>query len=123
MAFWCRKRERLAAESCGGQSLNFGLGNLDTFAWVGGFSSAPNTEPASELVPDAEAAKSQLRLLYLSCGNKDGLIRISQRMQRYLKEHEIPHIWNVDSYGHDPTHWRNNLYHFAQQLFQDAPAK
>src|SRR5688572_26864006 len=26
----------------GGQSLNFGLGNLDTFAWVGGFSSAPN---------------------------------------------------------------------------------
>ena len=26
----------------GGQSLNFGLGNLDKFAWVGGFSSAPN---------------------------------------------------------------------------------
>src|SRR4029079_11843590 len=25
----------------GGQALNFGLGNLDTFAWVGGFSSAP----------------------------------------------------------------------------------
>ena len=28
----------------GGQSLNFGLGNLDKFAWVGGFSSAPNTK-------------------------------------------------------------------------------
>ena len=28
----------------GGQALNFGLGNLDTFAWVGGFSSAPNTK-------------------------------------------------------------------------------
>ena len=27
----------------GGQSLNFGLGNLDQFSWVGGFSSAPNT--------------------------------------------------------------------------------
>ena len=26
----------------GGQSLDFGLGNLDTFAYVGGFSSAPN---------------------------------------------------------------------------------
>src|SRR4030095_3065279 len=25
----------------GGQSLNFGLGNLDKFAWIGGFSSAP----------------------------------------------------------------------------------
>ena len=30
----------------GGQSLNFGLAHLDTFAWVGGFSSAPNTKPA-----------------------------------------------------------------------------
>jgi len=28
----------------GGQSLNFGLGNLDKFAWVEGFSSAPNTK-------------------------------------------------------------------------------
>ena len=34
----------------GGQSLNIGLANLDTFAWVGGFSSAPNTKPAAELV-------------------------------------------------------------------------
>jgi enterochelin esterase-like enzyme len=103
----------------GGQSLNFGLGNLDTFAWVGGFSSAPNTEPAAELVPDPEAAKSQLRLLYLSCGNKDGLIRISQQVHRYLDEAGVPHIWNVDSHGHDATHWRNNLYVFAQRLFVD----
>ena len=36
----------------GGQSLNFGLGNLDKFAWVGGFSSAPNTKLPQELVPD-----------------------------------------------------------------------
>ena len=37
----------------GGQSLNFGLNNVDTFAWVGGFSSAPNTKAPAELVPDA----------------------------------------------------------------------
>jgi enterochelin esterase-like enzyme len=43
----------------GGQSLNFGLGNLDTFAWVGGFSSAPNTRRPADLIKDhAEAAKS-----------------------------------------------------------------
>ncbi|HPH33400.1 MAG TPA: alpha/beta hydrolase-fold protein, partial [Chitinophagaceae bacterium] len=35
----------------GGQSLNFGLGNLDVFSWVGGFSSAPNTKPPQELLP------------------------------------------------------------------------
>jgi enterochelin esterase-like enzyme len=26
----------------GGQGLNFGINNIDKFAWVGGFSSAPN---------------------------------------------------------------------------------
>jgi hypothetical protein len=35
----------------------------------------------------------------------------------------VPHVWNVDSYGHDPTHWANNLYHFEQRIFQDSPAK
>lgn len=107
----------------GGQSLNFGLGHLDTFAWVGGFSSAPNTKKPEELVPDADKAKQQLKLLWLSCGNKDGLINISQNTQRYLKSKEVPHLWNVDSHGHDATHWRNNLYYFAQLLFNDETTK
>ena len=102
----------------GGQSLNFGLGHLDTFAWVGGFSSAPNTKPSAELVPDPGAARKQLKLLYVSCGNKDGLINISQRVHRYLKEQDIPHVWNVDDHGHDGPTWANNLYHFAQRLFR-----
>jgi enterochelin esterase-like enzyme len=102
----------------GGQSLNFGLAHLDTFAWVGGFSSAPNTKRPAELMPDPEGAKKQLRLLWLSCGAKDGLLGISQGMHAYLKEHDVPHVWNVDSNAHDPTHWRNNLYHFAQHIFR-----
>jgi hypothetical protein len=36
----------------GGESLNFGLAYLDRFASVGGFSSAPNTKPPAQLVPD-----------------------------------------------------------------------
>src|SRR5665811_2268654 len=58
----------------GGQSLNFGLGNLDKFAWVGGFSSAPNTKKPEELVPDPTKTKEQLKLLWISCGDKDGLM-------------------------------------------------
>lgn len=102
----------------GGQALNFGLAHLDTFAWVGGFSSAPNTKPPAELLPDPRAAKEKLKLLYLSCGSKDGLIRISQGVHGYLKEKDVPHIWNVDGHAHDPTHWRNNLYYFLQRAFQ-----
>lgn len=102
----------------GGQSLNFGLGHLETFAWVGGFSSAPNTKPAAQLVPDPAAAREKLKLLWLSCGNKDGLLRISQGVHAYLKEKEVPHVWNVDGHAHDPTHWRNNLYYFLQRVFR-----
>ena len=102
----------------GGQSLNFGLGNLDRFAWVAGFSSAPNTKPPGELVADPEAARGRLKLLYLSCGNKDGLINISQGVQRHLKKHDVPHVWNVDDHGHDGASWGSNLYHFARKLFR-----
>jgi enterochelin esterase-like enzyme len=114
-----REHRALAGLSMGGgQSLNFGLAHLDTFAWVGGFSSAPNTRPPAQLVPDPTAAKKQLKLLWLSCGNKDGLIRISQGVHAYLKEKDVPHVWNVDGHGHDPTHWRNNLYYFLQRVFR-----
>jgi enterochelin esterase-like enzyme len=119
-----REHRALAGLSMGGgQTLNFGLGHLDTFAWIGGFSSAPNTKAPEELVPDPAKAKEQLKLLWLSCGNKDGLINISQRTQRYLKEKDVPHIWNVDSHGHDATHWRNNLYHFGQLIFNEEASK
>jgi len=102
----------------GGQSLNFGLAHLDTFAWVGGFSSAPNTKPPEGLVSDPAAAAQQLKLLWISCGNKDGLIRISQGVHAYLKEHKVPHVWHVDGNGHDATHWRNNLWLFSQRIFK-----
>lgn len=114
-----RESRALAGLSMGGgQSLNFGLANLDTFAWVGGFSSAPNTRPAAELVPDPDKATKQLKLLWLSCGNKDGLIRISQGVHSYLKEKKVPHTWHVDDHNHDFQHWKKALYQFSQLIFK-----
>lgn len=114
-----REHRALAGLSMGGgQSLNFGLAHLDVFAWVGGFSSAPNTKPPAELVPDPAAAREKLKLLWLGCGNKDGLINISQGVHAYLKEHDVPHIWHVDSHGHDGVEWSKNLCLFAQRLFK-----
>lgn len=102
----------------GGQSLNFGLNNLNTFAWVGGFSSAPNTMTPEKLVPDPEAAKKQLKLLWISCGDQDGLMTYSYRTHTYLKEKGVPHIWHVDSGKHDFLVWKNDLYLFSQLLFK-----
>jgi len=113
-----REHRALAGLSMGGgQTLNFGLAHLDRFAWIGAFSSAPNTKPPAALVPDPAATAKQLRLFWLSCGNKDGLIAISQGVHRYLKEHDVPHVWNVDDHAHDPAEWANNLHHFATRVF------
>lgn len=102
----------------GGQSLNFGLGNLDKFAWVGGFSSAPNTKPPEVLIPDPEGAKKKLKLLWISCGDKDRLITFSQRTHDYLQANDISHIFYREPGEHDFKVWKNDLYLFSQLLFK-----
>jgi enterochelin esterase-like enzyme len=102
----------------GGQSLNFGLGNLDKFAWVGGFSSAPNTKRPEELVPNPAAATSKLKLLFISCGDADGLLNVSKRTHDYLAEKGVPHIYYLEPGGHDFKVWKNGLYMFSQFLFK-----
>ena len=110
----------------GGQSLNFGLGNVDRFAWVGGFSSAPNTRPNAGLLKDAAGIAKDLKLLYVSCGDQDGLFSISQRVHEGLTDAGLSHLYRVIPGGkHDFEVWKASLYEFAQLLFRDpahAPA-
>ena len=103
----------------GGQSLNFGLGNLDKFAWVGGFSSAPNTKPPVELIPNPEEAKNKLKLLWISCGDKDWLLSFSARTHEYLAENGVNHVYRLIPEGqHDFKVWKDGLYGFTQLLFK-----
>ncbi len=105
----------------GGQSLNFGLGNLDKFAWVGGFSSAPNTKMPQELIPDPVKATQQLNLLWISCGDQDGLINFSKRTHDYLVANEVPHIYHVIPGGaHDFKVWKESLYLFVNLIFKGS---
>ncbi len=114
-----QKRRAIAGLSMGGgQSLNFGLGNLYKFAWVGGFSSAPNTKTPDKLLPNPEEAKKKLQLLWISCGTEDNLMRISTRTHEYLDQNKVPHIFYVEPGGHDFKVWKNDLYMFSQLLFK-----
>ena len=114
-----RESRALAGLSMGGgQSLDFGLAHLDLFPWIGGFSSAPNTHSPEQLVPDPAKATQMLKLLWLSGGDKDGLINIGQRTHAYLKEKNVPHIWHVNASGHDFNAWKNDLYLFSQLIFR-----
>ena len=119
-----REHRALAGLSMGGgQSLNFGLGNINTFAWVGGFSSAPNTKEPKALLPQTEDAKN-LKILWISCGDKDRLMRFSYRTHDYLDKYHIPHIFYVEPGEHNFTVWKNDLYMFSQLLFKAVdPAK
>ncbi|GAA0527864.1 alpha/beta hydrolase-fold protein [Chitinophaga japonensis] len=102
----------------GGQSLNFGLGNLDKFAWIGGFSSAPNTKVPEQLVPDPDEARQQIKLLWISCGASDGLISFSKRTHDYLQKNHVPHIYYIEPGRHDFKVWKNGLYMFSQLIFK-----
>lgn len=102
----------------GGQALNIGLTHLDSIAWIGGFSSAPDTKKPQELVPNSTETAKNIKLLYISCGNQDGLIFISQAMHNYLKQKNVPHIWQVDTGNHSMTVWSNDLYLFSQLIFR-----
>jgi enterochelin esterase-like enzyme len=102
----------------GGQSLNFGLGNLDKFAWIGGFSSAPNTKPPAELVPDVNAAREKIKLLFISCGASDGLLSFSKRTHDYLLQNNVPHIYFIEPGVHDFKVWKDGLFMFSQLIFK-----
>ena len=74
-----------------------------------------STKRSEDLLPDPTAAK-QLKLLWLSCGNRDGLIHISQDVHAYLKQKGVPHVWHVTDHAHDGPEWKQALYYFVQKL-------
>ncbi len=102
----------------GGQALNFGLGNPDVFAWVGGFSSAPNTKVPEQLIPRPDEIRNKLKLIWISCGDNDNLIMFSKRTHDYLLKNNIPHIYFIEPGIHDFKIWKSSLYHFSQLLFK-----
>ena len=116
-----RERRALAGLSLGGwQSLSFGLGHLNTFAWVAGFSSALQASPPPQLVRDPTAVSNRLKLLWVSCGDQDtGSFSMSEGLHRYLAERNVPHVWHIDvGGGHTAPVWKNDLYHLATLLFR-----
>jgi enterochelin esterase-like enzyme len=138
-----REHRAIAGLSMGGaQTINIGLGSLDKFAWVGGFSSAigvggargprggavaaPTTAPATPasnpladtLVPDPTATTKQLKLLWLSCGDRDSLLSANQSFHTALETKKVPHIWYLESGAHEWPVWKNDLYQLSQLLFR-----
>lgn len=114
-----RRSRALAGLSAGGaQALNFGLGHQGTFAWVGGFS-ASHTRDVNKLIPDPAATAKQMRLLWVSCGNKDPLwLDTNKTLNKELDALNVPHVWHLDSGAHEWKVWKVDLYRFSQMIFR-----
>ncbi len=102
----------------GGQSLNFGFGYMNLFAYVGGFSSAPTTKQPSVLVPDPAKVIQDMKVIFISCGLQDGLLNTSKGVHDYLTQKNVPHTWYAVNGGHDMTFWKDSLYQFAPLIFK-----
>jgi enterochelin esterase-like enzyme len=105
----------------GGQSFNFGFGNIDVFAWIGPMSSAPNTGNPTQIVSDPAAVKRDVKGIFIICGDADNLITNSEKWVTYLTMQQIPHVYQVEPGGkHDFNVWKPGLYHFAKMIFSDG---
>ena len=115
-----KKREdrAIAGLSMGGhESLFTGLTHPELFAWIGTFSAGLNAKAISEL-PQTNAQKANLRLLWMACGVDDALLKPNQVVIAALKAEGLP-VTAIETPGHHqwPV-WQDNLIHFAPLLFQ-----
>ena len=110
-----REHRALAGVSMGGAAaLATGVANADQFAWIGAFSGAGRrwSEP-----------RKKLRLLWLSVGHQDTMA--SEGMAAavaFFTEKNVPHQFHINSGGHEPKVWMNDLYHFVPLLFRVSHA-
>ena len=114
------KNRAIAGLSMGGaESLLNGLNNIDTFAWIGAFSSGGLGGKFASDFPSLNAAGSgRLRLLWIACGEQDHLIDDNRRLKAWLKSQNVS-FTDIETPGaHTWMVWRRNLIAFSTLLFR-----
>ncbi len=103
----------------GGQSLTIGLNHTDTFAWVGGFSSAvPGKDAVASALGSPDKTNAKLKLLWIACGKDDFLLQRNEEFIATLKDKGVRHEWLKTEGAHSWPVWRNYLADFAPRLFK-----
>ena len=120
-----RNSRAIAGLSMGGsESLMVGLNALDRFAWIGAFSTGGLNTNYPALFPNLNRETTrQLRLLWMGCGEQDGLLASNQRLSEWLTANGIHHTWVQTPGQHSFRVWRRYLADFAPLLFQDQRQK
>jgi enterochelin esterase family protein len=115
-----RDARALAGLSMGGtQSLFIGLNALEQFSWIGAFSSGGLDANFDQAYPDmSEKVNLRLRLLWIACGQQDGLIGLNRKLVDWLKAKGVQLTWQETPGTHSFTVWRRYLAELTPLLFQ-----
>jgi enterochelin esterase family protein len=105
----------------GAEALEVGLNNLDQFAWVGAFSAGVRGTNYASQFPRLDAkANRQLRVLWIGCGEQDGLMSDNEKLDQWLSSKDIHHLFVRTAGQHSFRVWRRYLADFAPLLFQPS---
>jgi enterochelin esterase family protein len=117
-----RDSRAIAGLSMGGlESLTIGLNHPDEFAWVGGMSSAVfngHDQMFDRYIPGLDATKADLRLLWVACGQTDGLITANREFVAWTKTKGFATVAVETPGAHTWLTWRDNLVTLAPLLFR-----
>lgn len=109
----------------GGQAFTIGLRHMETFAWVGEFSSGLLSDADFNLakhlpgwLDDPARVNQQLKLLFLSCGTEDPRIPGQLDLADTLKGKQIHYVWYPTPGVHEWKVWRHGLAEFLPKLFR-----
>ncbi|MEO8564067.1 MAG: alpha/beta hydrolase-fold protein [bacterium] len=105
----------------GGQALTIGLTHIDRFAWIGGMSASVAKQDLvlGEVLRAPKDANKRLKLLWLSCGTTDGLMKGNVQMDDALRAAGVRHTFVPIEGGHDWTVWRHALEAFLPLVFAE----
>lgn len=120
-----RDDRAIAGLSMGGsEALLVGLNAIDRFGYVGAFSAGGLGTNYDSMFPKLDAkAGGDLRLVWMACGEQDGLIGGNQKFSDWLKQREIAHTWLRTPGQHSFRVWRRYLTDFAPLLFREGKTR
>lgn len=118
-----RDKRAIAGLSMGGlESLTIGLNHANEFAYVGGLSSAVfggDQGAFDRDIPNLDAKKADLRLLWIACGKTDTLFADNQKFIAWTKVKGFAPVTVETEGAHTWLTWRANLLQLAPLLFQN----
>jgi enterochelin esterase-like enzyme len=100
----------------GGQTFNIITTHPDMFSAAGMFSSGMIDDKLLTRLSKVKHQIKQYKLIYVSCGKRDPLLKQSETIKGKLEELEIKYVYYTADTGHVNNFWSRSLADFVHRL-------